>query len=107
LVHVEIVILAERKTMFGELKPLLDAARKFVADTINDQIEDAEMKISTLQRKIKRLKAQRTLSDQFLKEIAKPPKPFRPIFTKKQLAAMKKAQAGAGIPMPPAKSAVG
>ena len=63
--------------MFGEMKPLLDAASKFAADTINDQIEDAELEIAAWQRKIKRLKAKRVFFDKFMKEMAKPPKPFK------------------------------
>jgi hypothetical protein len=64
--------------MFGaEMKPLMDAAKKFAADTINDQIEDAEAEIAAYQRKIKRLKAKRTFFDKFVKEMSKPPKPFK------------------------------
>lgn len=62
--------------MFTDLKPLIDAAQKFVGDTINDQIEQARLEISAQQKKIKRLKAQRALMARFAKELTKPPKPF-------------------------------
>ena len=81
--------------MFGELKPLMDAAQKFLAETINDQIEDCQTAIATQQRKIKRLKAKRAFFDKFAKEMAKPPKPFVPIkLTKAQRKAYNRAVAG-------------
>jgi len=94
--------------MFEQLKPLLDAAKKFVADAIADRIEDAEQTIVREQRRIKRLKAQRTLSEKFLTEMAKPPKPFKmPKLSKRQLKARAKAMADAGfLPMMPARPAV-
>ena len=77
--------------MFGEMKSLMDAAQKFVADTISDQIEQAELEISAQQRKIKRLKAQRDLFSKIAKELAKPPKPLRmPKLTKAQRKKLEK-----------------
>jgi hypothetical protein len=72
--------------MFGtEMKPLMDAARKFVADTIDDQMEQAELEIAAQHRKIKRLKQQRALFEKAAAELAKPPKAFKiSKLTKKQ-----------------------
>jgi peptidoglycan hydrolase CwlO-like protein len=84
--------------MFGEMKPLMDAARSMLMESIETQIEDARAEIAVQQRKVKRLQAQMVYLEKVIKELSKPPKPFKPLFTKKQYAAMRKA--GKNVPYP-------
>jgi len=93
--------------MFGnELKPLMDAAQRFVADAVSEQIQNAEMEIASLQRKVKRLKARRVFFDKVIKEMSKPPKPFK--FRKptkaerKRLEKMRRNLIPSAVMVPPA-----
>ena len=92
--------------MFGDMKPLLDAAQKFVANAIGDQIEDAEMEIAAQQRKIKRLKSKRAFFEKFTKEMAKPPKPFKmrkpTKAERKQLEKLRRQFVPSAVMVPPA-----
>jgi hypothetical protein len=92
--------------MFGEMKPLLDTMDGIVRNHIDQQIEDAASEIVFQKRKIKRLKSQLVYLMAFTKELAKPPKPFKPPkLTKAQRKAydrtMAAMRAGPGVVVPP------
>ena len=77
--------------MFGsDMKALMEAAQKFANDAVTSQIEDCRAKIAAEQRKLKRLQAQKKFFYAVMKELAKPPKPFKPPkMTAKQRREMK------------------
>jgi hypothetical protein len=94
--------------MFGtEMKPLFGALEQMLSDQLEDRISDALNEIESLQRKVTRLRRQKVAISKVLKEMQKPPKPFKPVYTKRQLAMFRKAGRQVGSGLMPARAAVG